>query len=233
MSFKKFCPKCGKETDKLVGKVCVDCFLKNKELFEVEKIQISGCKYCGRLFISGNEFDYDEEVIAEEVAHKTKISNELEQAKVFVELEKHAERDYLALVKVQGILAGKIIEQEKVVNFQIRSISCESCMKLNANYREAIIQLRARNERDIEAMFKLTQNLLEREKAKDSLSGSSKIVELKTGFDFWIGSKKAAAKISRELARIYHVKLKVSKKLIGEEQTGQRKYRHTFCIKLE
>ncbi len=233
MGFKKFCPKCGKETNTLVDNICIDCFLEKKSLFDIDKIKIYFCKHCLKLLLNNKWVNFNEESIAEEVGFQVKINSELKKPKVFVELEKKSNLDYEALVKVTGFISNNLVEKSKRINFQLRETTCDSCMRLNASYREAILQLRAKKSVDANAMLELAKNLLEKEKAKDSLSGTSKIIETKNGFDLWVGSKKAAVKTSRELSRIYKVKPIVSKKLIGEEKSGERKYRHTFCIKLE
>ncbi|MDD3083471.1 MAG: 60S ribosomal export protein NMD3 [Candidatus ainarchaeum sp.] len=232
MSFKKFCPKCGKETEQFVENICLDCFLKKKELFEVEKPKFFLCKYCLKLLFKNKWVDFNDESIAKEIALNVNIIKELKQPKIFIELEKKSRLDYKALIQVRGLLSKTLVEREKEINFQLRETTCDSCMKLNASYREAILQLRAKSEKDSFEMLQLTKNLLKKEMLKDSLSGTSNIIKTKNGFDLWIGSKKAASKVSRELARIYNVKIIVSKKLIGEEKSGERKYRHTFCIKI-
>ena len=130
------------------------------------------------------------------------------------------------------MIYDNLVEQVKIVWVKLTSTMCDSCMKLDAEYREAIIQLRGKDKEESGQLLKITLDLLNKERAKDSLSGASKRVELKTGFDLWVGSKKAAVKVSRYVAKLYDVKLKVSSKLIGAEKSGKRKYRFTFCVKL-
>ena len=233
MGFKKFCPKCGKETDLLIEKTCADCFLMGKKIFTVKKPNISQCKHCQRLFISGEENHFDQEIIAQNIASHVDFIEELEQPKVFVELEKKTDLDYVAEVKVEGLLTDKVVEQKKILNFALREVNCDACMKLHSDYREAILQVRSEDKSNKPQLLELIEGLLKIENAKDPLSGASKIVELKNGYDFWIGSKKAAVKVSRYLEKLYKTKMIVSKKLIGEDDQGKRKYRHTFCIKLE
>ncbi len=231
MSFKKFCPKCGNETTVLVGKICLNCFLENSKLFEVDKINISKCKHCQRLLSSGKWADFNDETIAEDVSLKVKIIPEVKEPKIFVELEKYDDINYEALIQVKGIINDSIVEKEKSVKFQLKETTCDACMKLNSDYREAILQIRSEKKENEDAMFELAKNLLNAERAKDPLSGTSKISKVKNGYDLWIGSKKAAAKISRQLSKLYDTKITASKKLIGEDEQGKRKYRHTFCVR--
>jgi NMD protein affecting ribosome stability and mRNA decay len=51
-----------------------------------------------------------------------------------------------------------------------------------------------------------------------------KVEKINNGYDLWIGSKKAAAKVSRILSRMYDTRIVTSKKLIGEDDQGKRKY---------
>ncbi len=231
MSFKQFCPKCGKETTLLVGKVCLDCFLKNNKLFEVEKINITQCKHCQKLLFSGNWIEFDDGVIAQEVARNVKLNSEIKDPKIFVELERYPESNFEALIQVKGIINNSMIEKEDSIKFQIKETTCDSCMKLNSNYREAILQLRSSKKENEDAMFELAKNLLDAQRSKDSLSGTSKILKIKNGYDLQIGSKKSAVKIARYLAKLYGTQIVMSKKLIGEDEQGKRKYRHTFCVR--
>jgi len=233
MSFKKFCPKCGKETDKFVGKICLDCFLKEKNLFSIKKQKMFVCKHCGKILVKGKWQDFSESLIIEEITSKVKINKDvnLENINIIIDLVKKDDEKYEALVKVKGIVEGNLIDGEKVIQIKISITTCDACMKLNSEYREAIIQLRGKNLEESKEMMKNALDLLDKERAKDSLSGTSKIIELKEGYDLWVGSKKAAAKVSKYMAKMYNTQVKLSSKLIGEEQSGKRKYRFTFCIK--
>jgi NMD protein affecting ribosome stability and mRNA decay len=233
MSFAKFCPRCGKDTNSFIGNICTDCFLQDKKIFEVGKISIFVCKFCNRLFISNNEVAFSEEVIGEEVASKTTVIPELGEPKIFVELIKRTDLDYEAIVNVKGLINDTLVEQTKIVHFQLKETRCDACMKLNSDYREAILQLRSVSGKNKDELMRIAEEVLKKENVKNPLSGTSKIIEMKNGYDLWIGSKKAAVKVSRYLSKLYKVKLIVSKKLIGEEKSGQRKYRFTFCVKID
>jgi len=231
MGFKQFCPKCGKETNLLIGKICLDCFLKNNKLFSIEKINITQCKHCQKLLSMGKWIDFNDEILAQNVASNVKIIPEIEEPKIFVEIQSYPELNYEALVQIKGIINNTIVEKEDSIKFQIKETTCDSCMKLNSNYREAILQLRSEKKENEDSMFQIAKNLLDMERSKDSLSGTSKILKINHGYDLQIGSKKAAIKIARHLAKLYNTKIVVSKKLIGEDEQGKRKYRHTFCVR--
>jgi nonsense-mediated mRNA decay protein 3 len=230
MSFKKFCPRCGKEKDFLVGKICVDCFMEGKEFFSMDKINMTVCKHCSKLKVRGKWIEFSDSLIAEEVASKVNVIDELKDSKVFVEIEKYSEIDYEAKVKVTGILSNQLVEKESFVKFQLKDVTCDACMKLNADYREAIIQLRSSSKDTAKEMYAIAIDLLSREKSKNTLADTSKVIEIKNGYDLWVGSKNAAAKVARRVAQLFDVQIKNSRKLTGREN-GKDKYRNTYCIK--
>lgn len=231
MSFSKFCPKCGKETSALIQGLCSKCFLGGKELFSLKETNTSVCVKCGKLFFQGKWHPADFELLKNSVISKVKVSPDVDKAKVFVELKEIAPLEYETKIKVEGFLDDALVEQEKTFVVKVNKVSCDPCMKLNSLYREAVLQLRADNQKDADEMYIFATGLLEKEKAKDSLSGTSKIVKLKNGYDLWIGSKKAGGKVARHLSKLFKTKIKTSRTLIGETEAGKPKLRVTFCVK--
>jgi nonsense-mediated mRNA decay protein 3 len=231
MGFEKFCARCGKVTDSIINGLCSKCYLERHDLFTMRDINIEQCVKCGKIHFKGKWTMISNEEIAGEVASKVKLSQELDQAKVFVELEPVTERDYIAKINVMGFINGVLVEQNKNIEFSLQKVSCDSCMKLVSNYREAIIQLRSTDQSSADAMLEVTKQLLASEQSKDSLSAVIKIFGAKNAYDLWIGSNKGAVKTARKLAKLYKTKIIVSKKLIGEDDGGAWKYRFTYCIK--
>jgi len=231
MSFEKFCAKCGRATESIIGGMCSECFLKRNELFTFKDIIIERCVKCGKIHFKGKWTSISSEEIANEVASKVKFNHELDQHKVFVELTPITELDFAARVTVTGFIKDVLVEQTKPIEFSMHKVSCDSCMKLVSNYREAIIQLRAASQSEADAMLEVTQELLKAESVKDSLAASIKTLSGKSAYDLWIGSNKGAIKTARKLAKMYKTKIIVSDKLIGQEESGKRKYRFTYCIK--
>lgn len=234
MSFKKFCAKCGKETEALISGVCSDCFLKKNNIFELTLPSFGVCKHCGKFLSSGKWFILTSENIGLEVSKKVKTNHNLDKPKVFAEVAQTAPLTYQLAVKVEGFIENVLIEQEKSYGFSVKSVTCDSCMKLNADYREAVLQLRANSKEKAKEMYETAISMLDSQRETDSLSGTSKIIQIPQGYDLWIGSKKAASKIARYMSKTYNVQVTLSKKIIGEEGgRGHFIYRHTFCIKRE
>ncbi|MFA6269465.1 MAG: 60S ribosomal export protein NMD3 [archaeon] len=231
MSFDKFCARCGKSTESIIGGVCSKCFLERHDLFEVKDIEIERCVKCGKIHFKGKWTSISNEEIANEVSSKIKLNHELDQPKIFVELEPITELDFAAKVTVTGFIKGVLVEQTKQTEFSLFKVSCDSCMKLVSNYREAIIQLRAGSQSEADSMLEVTKQLLKAESAKDALSAAIRVLSAKNSYDLWIASNKGAIKAARKLSKLYKSKLIVSKKLIGETDEKKLKYRFTYCIK--
>lgn len=231
MGFERFCVKCGVVTNALIKGLCKKCFLDRNEIFEVRNINIEFCVKCRKMKVKGKWGAYNLEAVGEEVAKKVHFFMNLDQPKVNVLLEPINETDFDAEIKVAGFLNGVLLEESKHHVFSLNKVSCDPCMKLVSNYREAIIQLRAGSLSEAESMLQVTKVFLEEEQAKDSLAASIKIVNLPKGFDLWIGSNKGAYKVVRKLEKLYKVKPITSKKLIGEDRSRKLKYRFTYCLK--
>ncbi len=231
MSFEKFCAKCGKVTDSLVSGICANCYFKKHSLFSIKDFEIERCVKCGKIRVKGRWEQYNHELVATAVVAKVKVNSDVEQAKVFVELEPLTEVDFVAHINVTGFINEVLLEEKKDYEFFLQKVSCDSCMKLVSNYREAIIQLRSSSAEDAEPMMQIAKEFLASEQSKDSLSAVVKTQKGPTGYDLWIGSKKAANRVARKLAKLYKTTPKLSKKLIGEEEDRTQKYRITYLIK--
>ncbi|MCX6803456.1 MAG: NMD3-related protein [Candidatus Diapherotrites archaeon] len=231
MSFERFCAKCGKATEDLVGGLCSNCYLKKHSLFEVKDFNIERCVKCGKLRIKGRWGSYNNELINGEVLAKIKLGPDLLQPKIFVELIPMTKIDFSAKIKVMGFVNEVLLEQTKSTEFSINKVSCDSCMKLVSNYREAIIQLRAPSKSETSAMLEVTKNLFFLEQSKDSLAAIVKTFQGKAGIDLWIGSRKGANRVVRKLEKLYKTNAVISKKLIGVADGGAEKFRVTYCIK--
>ncbi|MCX6800669.1 MAG: NMD3-related protein [Candidatus Diapherotrites archaeon] len=237
MSFEKFCPNCGKETEWLVKGKCADCFLKSNSIFSVKNVsdKILHCGRCSKVLLQGKWIARSEKAVANEIESRIKLIPDLQGAKIFVEAEKigrqNGKEDFSVKVKVIGIIDSQVIEQEKGYIIELQGNICDPCMRLASDYREAIIQLRTNSKKDAETMLHETEELIKEENSKDPLSAIVKTIKVRNGFDLWIGSKKSAVKVSRKLAKLYDTRPTVSNKLIGQNKDGSDKYRFTFCVK--
>jgi len=231
MSFEQFCVKCGTTTTALIKGMCVKCYLKRNELFEVKEFGIEICVKCGKMKVKGRWGAYNFDAISQDVTSKVKFLLDVDQPKVNVTITPINDIDFDSVIELAGFIDGILVEQKINYPFSLNKVSCDACMKLVSNYREAIIQLRATTFSESEAMLEVTKTFLTEEQAKDSLAAIVKLEKLPKGFDLWIGSNKGAYKVVRKLEKLYKIKAFESRKLIGEDQSRRLKYRFTYCLK--
>ncbi len=221
---KKFCPKCGKETEKFYENLCKDCFLE--KFSSLEKIPknflFKKCKFCGKIFykkVGKESLESLVETILSKILEKEKIDSinyRIFNDKLKMEVETKIED----LKKVEELTSNLIIKQ----------FVCNVCNLKEKGYYQAIIQLRCKNEilQKIEEDIKKEVETLNK---FDALAFISKIEKEKNGLNFYIGSKKSAMEIGKILKRKYKAELKISRRLVGFEK-GKRVYRDTILIKI-
>jgi nonsense-mediated mRNA decay protein 3 len=233
---RRFCVKCGKQKNKLIGSLCPDCYLeKNQVIGLPEKMQIemdshSGKYRLGRLWLEPtdeNLFKYVKDKIKSLAKGQLLQINSLE-----IKFERQ-QNNIVALVSFETFIEDVKVKVEKSLLIQlIKSIS-DASMKLASNYHEAILQVRFKEKfTKSQAKEKMQEiiGLLHKYKKIDVLSDVVNIKDVKGGFDMYVASKKYARKVSDELSKKYRIKAIYSNKLIGMKD-GREIYRDYLCLK--
>ncbi len=234
---KRFCPKCGKESNQFFKNFCLNCFLEDHpNLVEIDKeIVIDHCKRCNQIRIRFNWVEQSPENLVEIVNEKLKVKD-LENFVVKVKLIPFDKGKSIAKIKIEGELEGSKLFLERESILKPQSLICDACMKVSSNYHEGIIQIRGTKKTSLleleEALLKLKE-FLAFEEEKDSLAKIVGLKKVPNGFDVLIGSNKASKHVSVKLAKEYKVKYVYSNKLIGETDDGSRKYRNTYCVRIQ
>lgn len=221
---KRFCPKCGKETEKFYGSLCRDCFLEKISFLEKipEKIIIRKCKSCEKFFYDEKAFENLEEAVGEMLARI------LEENKI----QSINYRIYNNKVSITLNFKVENLEktEEKESQLIVKNITCNSCSLKSLGYYQAILQVRA-PENLLENISKDIENLVDFFRSYDNLSFISKTEKQKRGFDIFIGSKKVAHQVAQNIKRKYKAKIKISRKFAGRIK-GKKVYRDTILISL-
>jgi nonsense-mediated mRNA decay protein 3 len=221
---KKFCPKCGKETEKFYGKVCENCVLSELSVFEKlpDKIVVKACKSCDKFFVE------DRSVDSVEGAVDFLLSKIMEQKEVRSANYEITGGKLKIFVNLRIDQAEKT--EEKILDLISKSILCESCHMKTSGYYQAVLQVRAPEkllntlQEEIEKQINLLYNF-------DRLAFISSIEKTKNGFDVYLGSKSAAKKITGKLKNKYNASTKFSRTLSGRI-SGKKVYRDTILISI-
>ena len=221
---KKFCPKCGKATEKFYDNLCSECFLEKisfKDLIP-DKISIKVCKYCGRVLWRNKYFNRVNDAV-EEILSRLFKKDEIKE--VFYEI-----LDGKVSVKIWIRIDDLEKQEEKVSKLAIKSITCKFCFMKSTGYYQAILQVRA--SKDISSkILKEVEKQINILNKTDELAFISKVEELKNGFNIFIGSKKAALALVKILRKKFDGKIKISRKL-GSIKKGKKLYRYTILLSM-
>ncbi|MBI4210380.1 MAG: hypothetical protein HY544_02645 [Candidatus Diapherotrites archaeon] len=237
--------KCGKEIGEFVKGLCVPCFLEKGTLIELPKsITVDYDRRSGRLR-SGRDWvpDSDGEV-AKIVAGRIlslAAPQKLPIEGLAITVRRVQDRIAVAVsfsTIVEGgdggVAGGVSIPFSAELSVYLRKTISDASMKLSSNYHEAIMQVRfAKRPTLEEGRQKLAEvlALLKAEKRKIELSEAIDTKNVPGGFDLLIGSAKAAKKVATRMGRKYGIRPIYSNKMIGMNDNGTTKYRHTYCLK--
>ena len=215
-----FCVECGRKTDKLYNGLCIDCYLKNKKFFKFpKKIIVKKCKNCGAYRI-GNEWKHGNlEKLLEKYIENI-IKKEIE-CKFYINFDKRK-------IKCVGNFEGKEIIEEGEFKIEIKKGLCDKCSLIKGGYFEAILQIRKKNlDKKMEEQIEEIIN----KKIEEANSFILKKERKQEGIDYYIGSKKVAHAIAKEIKNYFKGEPKSSSSLVGMKN-GMEIYRDTYLVRI-
>ncbi len=211
----KICPVCGRSEKEVefIGNFCKKCYLKRFEVVKFpRKLVLRVCPICGKI---NNKEEGSVRNVKKWLLKKMRTEEEVEWS--VLELRK-AKKKWFA--KLSIILRVKGVRVEVIKNLVINIVKekCDECRIKSSEYFDSIIQIRGRNKikRRLEEEIEKCGGMIKQEH------------EVKKGVDVIAVNSKAVIKAINELK----IRAKISKKLIGQNREGKRKYRTTFLIKL-
>ena len=236
-----FCPECGSTDKKMVGDVCIDCFLKNFQMLEIEKhIEVQICSHCNSKLEEGKwseEFIPEEEIIYRALERNIKIADEVENEIVNLEIEQMKGTIAECYVEIVGEVHGSEIEETHECEVKILKTVCPTCSKVQSGYYESVVQFRA-DKREIkpeeyDKATEIVEKTLDKQSKKDKLAYCPQIAKLKEGYDYYIGSFKSGKKVAENLKEEFGGIVKESPRLISEDKsTGKGLYRIWISVRI-
>ena len=236
-----FCPECGSTDKKMVGNLCVECFLKNFQMIELPKrIEVEICSHCNSRLEEGkwtDEFIPEEEIIYRSLERNIKIADEVENEVINLEIDQMKGTIANCFVEVVGEVEGTEIEETHDCEVKILKTVCPTCSKVQSGYYEAVVQFRADN-REIKSeeygkADEVVERTLIKQEKKDKLAYCPQIAKLKEGYDYYIGSLKTARKVAENLKEEFGGIIKESPRLISEDKsTGKGLYRIWISVRI-
>jgi nonsense-mediated mRNA decay protein 3 len=229
----RFCPNCGATNRPFVRGLCVDCFITRNQLVSFPKeIGLKRCRECAKTLLNGKWLAASLEHLVTWAKGKIAV-RELENVRFLLE-----PREEGAMVWVEGKIVGEIEETlvERPVQFPLKMVSslCPDCSKLSANYYEAVLQLRFETmpKKEWSEVLAIVRETVQNQYHHDSLARITNTVQLKNGFDVYIGSKRAGKTVSEKVHQTFGGQITRSFSLAGVDKSGKTRKRFTFLVRI-
>lgn len=226
MELSKFCPRCGRETERLYGnekKLCPDCYPDVNDIVEIpDVVELDICSICGRMRKTGNWIE--EYTLQEQLAARFE---EFSEEDVEIELQ-YWEEDEKMFVRVHAFKGDMKAEYD--TELKINREQCKTCSKFHGGFYKVKMQLRG--DADLE---RLSNRMVD--KAAEVTNEGRKhflanVEETGNGYDFYFSTEKIAGDVLNMLKTRHDPDVKRSYELIGEED-GQRVYRNVISVRIE
>lgn len=237
---KRFCVRCGKETEGLISSLCTDCYLQKHSVLDFpERIYVDYDRRSGRVRLGRNWIERSGKVLEEMVADKVvslaspkKLA--LKDLSVSIGGGGDEGSEAIAVVSFSTDIDGVPLPVRREIAIKFRNTISDASMKISSYYHEAIIQVRLPKKTPEQAgreKLREVLGLLREHKKKIELSEAIDTKNVRGGFDVLVGSSKAAKHVAVQLGKKYKIRPIYSNKMIGMNDNGTTKYRHTYCLK--
>lgn len=218
----KFCPACGRETEKLFDKLCESCFSENHKLAELpEKIKIRLCSNCGKIEGVARIRRLDEDGMKKIIRNKIKVDGKITSMKI---RGKAIGKNINLEVEIHGLLNGDIEKSDVLkTRIEIKERLCETCGKVKGGYYEVVIQIRSEDKDKIENALGVLENMIRKKGVM------TKIEEKKEGVDIYFTPKKILGYLIKNLPKTKEIKRSYS---LATKKDGKDLYRNTVLVRL-
>ncbi len=241
MNSKIFCPQCGKTGVKLFNGLCRSCFIEKTSLISVpDEMDVIICTQCGSIQKKGRWMDSNpslDDTISETILEHIEIDESASEVEISIKILTVHGSIFKCLVDVKARVMGEILTQEFVLKVKVNKNVCIICSKYASGYYEAVIQMRAYarllSAEEIEIADKIIGDKIERLSDKNRMAYISQRVKIKEGIDYYVGSYKAARKLTEALKNVLGGVLKDSPRLMGRDKSaGKDLYRVWISLRL-
>lgn len=236
-----FCLECGREDEETFNGLCRACFTAQNPLVTIPtELEVEICAHCNSIH-TGDKWkesnQSEEDIIAKTVAEHSIPDKNAKDVELALEITSKKGSVLEILVTATGYVLGEIVEKEFNIKVKINRTVCPECSKYASGYYEAVLQLRADGRplevAEIEKADEIIRNQLEKLSGKNRMAYLSERTVLKEGIDYYIGSYKAAKKLSTALKEEMGGLIGESPRLMGRDKsTGKDLYRIWISLRL-
>lgn len=232
-----YCVDCGKEKPIFKDGSCLECYLKNHQFSQgPEVFHILSCNYCGAYKYKNTwKNESFDEIVKRYVKNAFSFDPELKNIAISLDCQGKDETIFCKVI-ITGTIENEEINEEQFVEIRVKPNVCEVCSKQFGGYHEAILQIRTSEkkmntqQKEIIEQFLNTLISSMQEKGNRGLFVTDINYE-KTGIDFLLSDKQAAASIIKKAQEEFSGEITVSSSNVGMKD-GKQVYRMTYLLRL-
>lgn len=231
---KLVCPRCGREVDFLVGRVCSMCFVELYGLARLqERVEAEICRYCGAVRLGGRwvqvySFGGAVEALARYLVSKARPVEPLERVELArVEYDTLPNWRTRIQLKLNGVYRGHVVEGSQELTVRLKPSVCTLCKTRVSGEYDTVLQVRGA---DPELLEEKVGEVIER------LGIHRQTVDLipgRNGVDVYFTNTGAARKVARELSKLLGGAVTVPRyEEVGVDASGRRRGRKTLVLRV-
>jgi nonsense-mediated mRNA decay protein 3 len=236
-----FCPRCGNEDQELYEGICISCFVKEAKILTIpQDLEVTICAHCSSL-LKGIKWE-DSELSEEELVTLTVMENYetpsyVQDLEVSVEISTIRGSIYECIIRAEGNVMGTTITEEHRTNVKVKKGACPDCSKYASGYFESVIQIRADKRFPSTIELQTIDDIIRAKigslSVKNRMAYVSDVSVIKEGVDYYVGSYKAARKLTTAVKDVMGGVVQESPRLVGRDKSrGKDLYRIWISIRL-
>ncbi len=233
-----FCVKCGRDCEKSLDSLCIDCWLGGRRLTTLPyHVDLRVCTNCGDYEFVDRWLKRNRLVaIQDAAANALSVVRDAVPVFMTIVVDEQDPRVYAVTVRTVCDVMGYKAEDEASTIVRIKNAVCRKCSRQLGSYYEAILQIRTGSGRlskeDREETLALVENSVVRQVAVNRSLFITKMELVTGGVDVYLSSMSMGKSLARKLADHYCAETKESSKLVGQTTDGQDMYRITYLVRL-
>ncbi len=232
-----YCVDCGKEKPIFKNGSCLECYINNHQFSQgPEVFHIFNCNYCGAYkYKSTWKNESFDEIVKRYVKNAFSFDPDLKNIAISLECQGKDETIFCK-VTITGTIENEEISEKQFVEIRVKPNVCDVCSKQFGGYHEAILQIRtsekkmSTKQKDTIEQFLTTLISSMQEKGNRGLFITDINYE-KTGIDFLLSDKQAAATIIKKAQDEFSGEITISSSNVGMKD-GKQVYRMTYLLRL-
>ena len=236
-----FCPRCGSEDQELYKGICTSCFVKEAKIISIpQDLEVTICAHCSSL-LKGIKWEdselSEEELVTLAVMGNYETPSYVQDLELSVEILTIRGSIYECIIHAEGNVMGTRIIEEHTTNVKIKKGACPDCSKYASGYFESVIQIRADKRfpspKELQTIDQIIRAKISSLSVKNRMAYVSDVSVIKEGVDYYIGSYKAARKLTTAVKDIMGGVVQESPRLVGRDKSrGKDLYRIWISIRL-